>query len=280
MTSPQWDSAFYKNSKLFSPLIPVFSQLKVDAYAWPSLENYNQLNSTNPIINANEKPIKFVSQLNTSNTFAEQYEPMIFLNGEVQTRLESWHDFFQVLVWKTFPHLKSTINALHYSSANSRYKNDSSNKSRSALENFLTLFDECGAIIVYSDEIIPTLLNEFNWKELFITHRQDFSEKVECIVFGHAMYEKAIQPYIGMTSHCLLVKQPESFFELSTEYKNKILDEILSKKLSSEKNWTTKSLQPLPILGVPEWHEENSNPNFYNNENYFRKKSNRQRTRL
>lgn len=271
MTSA-WDKNFYKASKLFSPIVPAFKQLNYDKAFWPSLDDLNQLVNIKPVYNANKLPIEFVHQRETVESFDVNYEPLIYLEGKVQTRLESWHDFFQVLVWSTFPKLKSAINALHYEAALSRYKENPKNKQRTKIENFLTLFDECGSIIVYSEESFKSIIQDFRWKELFITHRDDFSNQIECVVFGHAMYEKAIKPYIGMTSHCLFLKQPNEYFSQSIEERNGIIDEALSQTLLSTKNWTTKSLNPFPILGVPDWHQGNDVETFYDDDNYFRQK--------
>ncbi|MDX1810537.1 MAG: DUF3025 domain-containing protein [Gammaproteobacteria bacterium] len=272
--SDNWDKYFFQSSPLFFPIEPAHSQLQCSESQWPGLDEYNQviLTRNDKIINGNGKTIRFVPQLAKADDFESQYEPLTFLKGEVQTRLNSWHDFFQVLVWSTFPKAKSTINALHYQAALQRHQRDPGNKQRTRLENFLTLFDECGSVIVYSDEKLKTFIQNFQWSDIFVEHRAAFSRQIECIVFGHAMYEKALQPYIGMTTHCLFLQQPSSFFALSTPEKTAIIDKEITTILEQTEDWTPRQLQPLPILGIPGWYAANENPDFYLNQDYFRPK--------
>ena len=41
------------------------------------------------------------------------YECRIWERGEVETRPDNWHDFFNSLVWLSFPHTKNAISAAH-----------------------------------------------------------------------------------------------------------------------------------------------------------------------
>jgi hypothetical protein len=41
------------------------------------------------------------------------YEMRIWARGEVVTRPDNWHDFFNALVWCTFPLAKAALNARH-----------------------------------------------------------------------------------------------------------------------------------------------------------------------
>ena len=41
------------------------------------------------------------------------YECRIWERGEVETRPDNWHDFFNALVWLAFPHTKNAISAAH-----------------------------------------------------------------------------------------------------------------------------------------------------------------------
>ncbi|NIQ10006.1 MAG: DUF3025 domain-containing protein, partial [Gammaproteobacteria bacterium] len=129
-----------------------------------------------------------------ASSFQEQYEPRIYLRGEVQTRRHNWHDFFQVLVWSAFPDTKKTINALHYVSAQQRL-NEKGHTNRSPTENMLALFDECGAVLLSSDPALLKMIRNFEWHELFWLNREKLLRSLRCIVFGHAMYEKALNPY-------------------------------------------------------------------------------------
>jgi len=263
---------------LFEPLTPLAHYLRSFQHHWPSLDDYQHiLNSYRaPIQSKNAQPIRFVAQGESPENFEELYEPRIFLKGEVQTRLENWHDFFQVLIWSSFPKTKIELNARHYVAASQR-RNDSQTKgNRSTIENVITLFDECGAIIISSNPILLSKIKEHRWKELFYHHRETIRSELKCIVFGHALYEKALTPYIGMTAHCLTLTVQQS--QLTLPYKQLITycDDQISQRFSLDSGdiQSTKDLSPFPLLGMPGWHSENGNENFYNNQQYFRPKSN------
>lgn len=268
-----WRADFYRLSELFNPIIPSLHQLKYHNDRWPQLWEYQSLldSYSKPIVNAQKKPIKFVNQSTHCHSFHEQYEPRIFLTGEVQTRLNNWHDFFQVLVWHSFPKTKIMLNALHYHASTTRLKENSKNKQRTTLENFLTLFDECGVIVVSRKKNLLELIENFQWGELFWENRKEFGSSIECFTFGHAMYEKALSPYIGMTANALLISVNEEFFNLNYENKLLNIDDIIIKKLNEENPLSPKTLNPFPILGVPNWYEKNNSLDFYLNEKYFRK---------
>lgn len=269
-----WNPQFHQNSALFEPILPAYQNLRYQHDHWPDLNSFQCLADSlqGSVTNKRKKPITFVPQIETNKNFEQQYETMIYQMGEVQTRLSSWHDFFQVLVWCTFPKIKAELNAMHFNAASQRLKNNPDNKQRSHLENFLTLFDECGAIIVYQNDEIPYLIREFRWKELFVSHKESFIKEINCIIFGHGMYEKAINPYIGMTSQCLFLKQSSNFFLLPTVQKTQHIDAQISQSLAENNLWSTEDLHPFPLLGVPGWHKDNVDPVFYENKNYFRNK--------
>ena len=271
-TSNNWQADFFKLSEIFQPILPAYSELVVSQTAWPSLNDYQQFinNITPAVSNTKELAIKFVEQAESSISFEEQYESRIYLHGEVQTRKNNWHDFFQVLVWATFPKIKAKLNQLHFQASLQRFNKVPVQKQRTAIENFLTLFDECGSIIVSTEQNLLELIKDFKWKELFIDQRNAFSNKLQCIVFGHAMYEKALSPYLGMTSHSLLIVVDANFFKLPQREKFLMLDSKIEKILASKNEWSSKDLHPFPLLGVPGYYKENENKLFYDNESYFR----------
>jgi len=264
----QWNPNFYQISPLFNSISPALQRWKDGSEHWPSLSVFNESIPTE-IKNNNGKTVKFVPQGKKTENFSEQYEPRIYERGEVQTREDNWHDFFQVLVWQTYPRTKSLLNELHYNASKKRLKEGINQ--RSPIENFVTLFDECGAVILTSNARLVEEIKDARWNSIFVKNRDKFGTEIECTVFGHAMFEKAISPYIGMTSHCLFLNVDSDFFLLSREEKNKHIDLALVSAIESFSDITTKLLSPLPLLGVPGWYADQSNE-FYNNVSYFRRK--------
>jgi hypothetical protein len=203
--------------------------------------------------------ISFVSQQPKSDNFEDAYESRIFLKQEVQTRDNSWHDFFNALVWQCFLKSKRMINQLHYHLQKNRYLS----KHRSAAENMLTLFDENGAIVIASNELFLTLIREHRWHELFWQRREELQKHVKVIIFGHGLYEKALRPYLGLTAQCLMFVAEDN----SLSYVDTLIADYLEK---NKNDLRTSMLCPLPILGLPGWWKQNSEEQFYENKEYFR----------
>jgi len=265
-----WNPNFHKSSKIFSTIIPAFKELNYTDNNWPTIQHYQNFISDlgYPIINKNGKNISFVTQNSSHDNMIINYESEIYLTGNVPTRLNSWHDFFQVLVWRTFPKSKSTLNHLHYQASCNR--STSHNRNRSPIENHITLFDECGAILVSSNPSLLELIKNFRWKTLFLENRPAFEKEISAYVFGHAMLEKAINPYIGMTTNSILVEVENDFFRLDYSAQLSTIDELITEYFDSIKDNKPEKFHPIPILGIPSWFDKNENPEFYNNLTYFR----------
>lgn len=236
---------------------PLFEPIMQGLHLFGDREYLPSVAELNAVLNIEQ--IRFVPQGVPSEHFHDAYEPRIFLRNEVQTRDNCWHDFFNALVWHRFIKIKRAINYLHYNSQLSRYPS----KNRLPAENMLTLFDENGAIIIARDPKLLDLIRAHEWHKLFWQQRSYIQREIRVLVFGHALYEKALRPYIGMTANCLL-------FE-STNLCIDSIDSLVAQFLL-DKNFALrpKDLKPLPILGMPGWHALNNNEKFYENKNYFR----------
>lgn len=211
------------------------------------------------LINLNNQKIKFVDQALSFPNFDDGYEQRIFLKGEVQTRY-NWHDFFNALTWMRFPETKKQVNSLQYRDSISQHKLGKT-KQRTVIQNQLAHFDECGVIVLSSSLKLLDLIKNHQWHELFWQNRDKVLEQIQFEIFGHALYEKALNPYIGFTGKAILIHADdfESFDQQAAKYIQSNLDTIQN------------ILAPLPILGVPGWWDENKSENFYlDNKNYFR----------
>lgn len=238
---------------IFSWLPKTFLHQKM----WPDLMQYNQLVQERKAYIT--KDIQFVPQNKHCTVFSDQYEPRIYLKGQIQTRRNNWHDFFNTLIWLTFPNLKSLLNSLQYQELKKR---EHTPHSRSSKENLLTLFDENGIIILSQDVSLLEMIKKMEWKNLFWHHR-DALKNLSCIVFGHSLHEKILQPYIGMTGHALL-------FHVSDFSYNTLDTKVCEYFKTIEPDVSPRVLYPVPILGFPGWHSMTSTENFYDDESYFR----------
>jgi hypothetical protein len=268
-SSTQWNLLALLESPLFAPLHPVLARLGVDEF--PSLHDFNALlaECQPPITVHGDLPLYFVAQEPGKLPFEAQYEPRCYLKGEVQTREHNWHDLFNALVWLTFPQAKAAINERHYRSLIDRPADGSSQRGR--VRDMLTLLDESGVVVACADTELEGLLREFQWKELFWYQRERVSSAMDFYLFGHGLYEKALQPYIGMTGQGLIMTVEREFFAWPLEQRLLHLDGLLTEYLMSPAHGlNSRELTPVPLLGVPGWWEGNKYPLFYDDYSYFR----------
>ncbi len=240
---------------------------------WPMLDDYQRLleQQTSPVMTRNGSPLRIVPQADKPGSFEQHYAPRIYMRGEIQTRSENWHDFFQLLTWIMFPRTKALINEIHIPLAQARIKSGAELGRRTPLENMLSLFDEGGAVVVSSDEKLLQMIREFQWKPLFWQQRTALQQQLRCIVFGHAMYEKGLEPYVGMTANAILLHCEERFFQLSNHEQLAWVDATLVEVLASREQLSVpRDLAPFPILGMPGWDEDNSEEGYYDDHHYFR----------
>jgi len=255
----QWNTSVFHNS-------PILHQLSALTRNFSNYTNWPTLSDYQSIFKLKHIGITPVAQATHIESFEDQYEPRVYLKQELQTRTENWHDFFNAMVWLSFPNTKKKLNSLHFDTASNREPGTN----RSTLENRITQFDECGAVIITSNKNLLELIQNHQWKELFIEHKESFENEIKCVVFGHAIFEKALSPYIGMTCHCILINDNTLLKEAQEDnYTN--LDLHLASLWEDTPANEIGRFNALPILGIPGYWSDQS-VNFYDNEKYFRSK--------
>lgn len=264
----EWNSQVLLQSLLFRPLHPVIEQLTGDQF--PSLNDWNRLlEIQSPIFVQNGRSLRFVAQEQGRLGFESQYEPRCYLSGEVQTRENNWHDFFNALVWLTFPKAKAAINTRHYLALKSIQSDGESQRGK--IRDMATLLDESGVIVVCSAPELADMLQAFRWKDLFWKRRAQLHTAMDFYVFGHGLYEKALQPYVGMTGQGLVVMVEPTFLNLALSDRLAWLDQYLAAYLLNPEHCrSTRELHPVPLLGVPGWSADNEHEVYYDNTKYFR----------
>jgi hypothetical protein len=265
-----WNKPALLQSPLFAPLHPILSSIKDDQF--PSLQTCNDLLAEyQPSITVQQGlPLSFVPQVLGKQGFESQYEPRCYLKGEVQMRENNWHDLLNALVWLTFPKSKAAINARHYHALTNAIENQTSSQ-RGAVRDTNTLLDESGVIVVCADAKLATLLQNFQWQELFWQRREQVKASMGFYIFGHGLYEKALQPYVGMTGQGVLLNVEQAFFTWTLPQQLAHLDTLLADRLElPEYGKSTRELSPVPLLGVPGWTADNEREAYYENIHYFR----------
>ncbi len=268
MSAQVWQPNFQETSPIFEPF-HLMERYFTKLHHWPNLSDLENLKAVTalPIITCSGKPVCFVSQDNSVREWMQQYEPRIYLTGEVQTRVQNWHDFFNALVWMTFPRAKAVLNQIHFQAMlQTCYKKETQ---RGPLRDAATLFDESGVVVVCRDSKLINLLKDFEWKELFWRYRTTVLSSMKFFVFGHGLYEKALNTYQGMTAKGIVFQVDEAYFNQSISAQLVVADELLEDFLLRGLNMTA-DLIPVPILGYPNWSIDNVIGTYYDNKNYFR----------
>jgi hypothetical protein len=142
---------------------------------------------------------------------------------------------------------------------------------RSRVRDTLTGFDEDGIVVASTRPELLALIREFRWRELFWAQRDAWATALHVFPFGHALMEKLLDPFLGLTAKAVLLVVTDDFVTMNPQQRLEHIDERVSDRLSSEANFATPQwLSPLPILGIPGWHPDNEHPAFYDNTQYFR----------
>ena len=265
--SSAWDPDFSSRSPMFAPLHEAAAELARER--WPEPNEYQCLAARRNVTNAAGTPVRFVPQGRRPVCFEHGYEPRIFLRGEIQLRPCNWHDLLNALVWLTYPRAKAALNSRQYAALCEQQRRGAPN--RGPEQDALTLFDEGGVIVACSDAELADLLVGFEWKRLFWQRRDQVSSRMRFYVFGHALYEKALHPFTGVTGRGLLFDvEPELFAQPLAE-QLAVLDALLAARLAAGACLqSTRELSPVPVLGVPGWLADNSVESYYDNVEYFR----------
>ncbi len=268
MSIQGWDPDFMDTSPMFGSFRHLKEYVATMPY-WPELSDLNNLSiqQKQRIVTQSGKKVCFVPITRGKKCIEQNYESKIYLTGQVQTRTKNWHDFFNALVWQIFPRAKSALNQLHYQTQ--LFESVNKIKQRSVLRDAATLFDESGVVVVSSQKILIQLLRNFEWKQLFWREREAVLSSMRFFVFGHGLYEKALNPYTGMTGKGIVFNVDEAFLDqtLLDQFQSidLMLTSFLLKSLSSNADLT-----PIPLLGYPGWAEDNSKETYYENKKYFR----------
>jgi hypothetical protein len=243
-------------SPIFDPLRSILARLP--AGSWPT--HVELTAAAAGIVTQRGQPIRFVSPRDHTDRERRYYELRIAETGEVETRERNWHDLFNALAWIAFPKAKAAINAQHAAILEERGEAEA--KRRSPERDALTLFDEGGVIVASSAPELLRLIVDFEWKELFWERRAEVARAMRFIAFGHALYEQAREPYLGMVAKTVFVPLLEGFDA----------DTLLAAHFSRRGNFATpKMMAPMPVLGVPGWHAP-QDASFYDDASHFRSK--------
>ena len=268
-TAPlQWDQQIWQQNPIFAELAGLFPL--ADCKHFPAIDTLDQWRS---VFRPN-LAVRFVEN-SVLAADGRYYEEFIFASQQVPTRADNWHDLFGALIWCQFPKTKTLLNHLHMQEIAV-----AGLTKRTVLRNKLTLFDECGVLLLYqaSAAAVVEALRQHQWLDAFVGQRplwqgQSNQPALAAMMFGHANYEMATRPFIGLTGKMLALEVCADFFDWSLRERLDFIDTALSTQIANSGILLDhRSLTPLPILGVPGWDPANQQADFYRDPAYFRPK--------
>ena len=214
-----------------------------------SLERLNELAEAAGIRTESGRPVRFTPPAARD----PYYEIGLYDTGRVATRPGNLHDWFNALAWLAFPRTKARINAMHAAAI------PAERGRRGRLRDLLTLFDEGGAIVACADARLNGLLRAHDWKALFWENRSAVRASMRFLVLGHAVLEKALDPWPGITCKAVFVA-PQGDADLhAAEWLRALPADA-----------TPRELAALPIFGYPGWLPAGEEPSFYEDARFFR----------
>lgn len=175
------------------------------------------------------------------------YETRVARDGVIPTRSENWHDFFNALIWLSFPKAKQALNRLHVREMATQIAG------RTPARDAATLFDESGLIVLAPDDTLEDRLRKRDWADLFQQQRGKWFKAWPVWVFGHAIMEKALAPHLGMTAKCWILRQPADWQNWDARERLYWIDTQLAQQLDEGRLQRPRQLPVLPILGIPGW---------------------------
>lgn len=201
---------------------------------------------------ADDLPVRFVPQ--SALPAGEAYESYIFNSKQCPTR-EGLHDFFNGLMWHSFPRTKARLNQLQAAQITA----GGIGRVRGSVRDALTLFDENMAFLRAPEPLWEALLAK-RWSVVFTELRPLWAQSY-LVLFGHALLEKLVFPRKAITAHVLLVHPATDA--------HSDLDAWVAAALNPDQ-LAAKPFANLPVLGVPGWWSANEAPGFYQDPAVFR----------
>lgn len=227
---------------------PAYDALALDSEDFAAAFNRNAARLA--LRNHRDLPVAFVPQESLPEGMA--YEEFISATGNVPTR-DNLHDFFNGLVWQTFPLIKRELNALQAAQIAAA---GGVGKSRGPARDAATIFDENAALLVVrastEGRALVDELRAHCWEGALFEKRALFGPHAQLWLFGHALMEKLVAPRKAITAHTRVVFVDDDYFALAPDAQRGWIDASVAATLRGE-GLTTAGFTPLPVLGVPGW---------------------------
>ncbi len=212
---------------------------------WPSIE---QLNACLPA----EAIHRFVAQTPALLADGMHYEQRIAEHGRIATREGNWHDLLNALIWMRHPVLKQALNRRQITEIARMGP-----KQRSRPQYAMTQFDEGGVIVLLRDPALLALWDAHDWHGLFWRCRDAWlDDSIQLALFGHALLELALTPGKLPVGKALV-------FQSTHADMASVQDLCVQAVASGQLLIDPQDLRPLPLAGIPGWHDANVGETFH-----------------
>lgn len=239
---------------------PVFSAF-LRQREWMCSDDWPGIDALNRVLHADgdNAALSFVEKSQAMPDDGLHYEQRIRHAGRIATRPRNWHDLFNAMAWIRYPQLKRALNRRQVEEIDRLGV-----KIRSHAQSALTHFDEGGAVIVVRDPDVLALWDVHDWHGLFWRERSAWSDgRIEvAAMFGHALLEHALLPGQLLVAKCIAVATSADVDEAIAQ----VAEAIATGALLQD----PQDLRPLPLSGIPGWHPESGEEDFYRRGACFR----------
>ena len=193
------------------------------------------------------------------------YETRIAQRGVLATREYNAHDLFNALIWLRHPRLKRALNARQVADIERVGV-----KQRTRGQCALTHFDEAGGIVWLADPSLLALWDAHDWVGLFRGRRDAWGESIAVSVFGHALIEHVWSGHVLPVAKALAVALTPRQFAWLTMSRGAIARggfageaAVAAAIAQGVLLADPQELRPLPLAGIPGWHDGNEDASFY-----------------
>lgn len=264
---PAWHPRLLQTPFL-APLAPVLNLVPWPDDRWPRLAELQALLDAlrEPPVSGGGRRLRVVPPEGPPGEGQAGYESRIYRTGELPTRPENWHDFFNVLAWAAFPRSKAALNRRHVQLIETGAGGTPGR--RAPAQDALTQLDETGVVVAFADSRLAELMRAFRWKDVFWHRRAAVRRHMACVPFGHGLMEKALAPYTGMTGKGLLLPVEAGFHALPAAARLAHVDAAAAAAVEALER--PGELQPVPVLGFPGLSADAEREAYYDNAAYFR----------
>lgn len=200
------------------------------------------------------------------------YEERIARHDTLATRPDCVHDLFNVLAWWRHPALKWALNA--------RQVTDIAQvgpRQRTRGQCALTHFDEAGVVVWIAGDDLLACWDRHDWAGLFHRHAPDWGRRIGVTVFGHALFEHAVCHAHRPTAKALAVRMPAERIAAQRPATGAIVrgwpeaEALLAAAIADGRLLADpQDLRPLPLAGIPGWHDAPPSPAFFREAPCFR----------